>query len=242
MRLQRGTLVAGMAPELARSVARAVAGDYRETEVVAWRARMTEREVVPLLEALAADGFLLRVDSAKGDPENDELPEGGPWPLWRTTVTGGALTMASFLKPITRAKVDSLLTGVLDRAIAYNEDTGRPLVITEIRVFGSYLTDAPLLGDLDLAMSFADRSPDADRAKVFLAYADASGRSFSTFVERLCWPEKELLQILRNRSGYINVHTEDISRFTDRWETIYPRPASVEVTSECTRDDAATSS
>jgi len=58
---------------------------------------------------------------------------------WNTTMTGGALTMASFLKPINRSRADALLAGVLDRAAAYNDEAGKPYLISEIAVFGSYL-------------------------------------------------------------------------------------------------------
>ena len=50
------------------------------------------------------------------------------------------------------------------------------------------------------------------------------GRNLSTLFATIAWPEMELLQMLRNRSGHINVHTEDITRFTDDWRVVY-RPA-----------------
>jgi len=30
--------------------------------------------------------------------------------------------------------------------------------------------------------------------------------------------------LLRNRSGYINVHTEDITKVTDDWRVVYTYP------------------
>ena len=40
--------------------------------------------------------------------------------------------MASCLKPITRAKADTLLAGVLERAAAHNADHSKPYFLTEI--------------------------------------------------------------------------------------------------------------
>jgi predicted nucleotidyltransferase len=133
--------------------------------------------------------------------------------------------MASFLEPISRAR-PKLLAGVLERAAGYNGDDTKPYVITAIAVFGSYLrSDATELGDLDLAVRFTERRPGALDPEAVFAYADASGRNFPTLFATIAWPQMELAQLLRNRSGYINVHTEDPTRFTDDWRVVYSRPA-----------------
>jgi hypothetical protein len=62
----------------------------------------------------------------------------------------------------------------------------------------------------------ADRH--VDRA---LAYANASGRHFGTFVDRLFWPSRELRMILKNRSPAISITNEVISKLTDRFEIVY---------------------
>lgn len=90
-------------------------------------------------------------------------------------------------------------------------------------VFGSFLDrDAVDFGDLDLQVELVNR-PAEDLAEAKLAYAKASGRSFSSFMDQLFWAEKEARQVVKNRSGYISIHTEDISRYTDRWEVVYER-------------------
>lgn len=175
---------------------------------------MPAEELAVLLDLLADAGYLQRRSGR--DARNGQQAE------WNTTITGGALTMASFLKPIPRTRAEKLLAGVLERAAEYNADDAKLYVVTEIAVFGSYLrTDATDLGDLDLAIKFTGRRPDSNEPETVLAYAAASGRNFSTFLARLAWPQTEMLQLLRNRSGYINVHTEDITRFTDDWRVVY---------------------
>ena len=77
-----------------------------------------------------------------------------------TTLRGSALAMASFAKPITRARADALLPGVLERAAAYDADDNKPFEIARLRLFGSYLdTTVDRLGDIDLALETIDRSP-----------------------------------------------------------------------------------
>lgn len=175
-----------------------------------------------MLRQLADAGFLERRDATWQGETDDE---------WTTTISGGALTMASFLKPMPRTRADALLAGVLERAGMYNADATKPLLITQIAVFGSYLRPEVVeLGDLDLRVEFAPREPDSASGEALLAFARASGRRFSSFMDELFWAEKEMKQVLRNRSGYINLHTEDISRFTDDWQVAYSH--SVEVAEE----------
>jgi hypothetical protein len=54
-----------------------------------------------------------------------------------------------------------------------------------------------------------------------LAYTRASGRHFSTFTERLFWPERELRMLLKNRSPAISITNEDISQITGRLQVVY---------------------
>lgn len=214
MRLQRGTPVAGVDPQTARNIARACRDHWSSTAAIADQVHVPADELAALLAQLADAGYLQRRDAHDGDSSE-----------WNTTLTGGALTMASFLKPISRARAEKLLTGVLERAAEYNADDTKLHLITEIAVFGSYLRpDAAELGDLDLAVKFTGRRPDAREPDTVFAYAQASGRNFATLFATIAWPEVELLQWLRNRSGYINVHTEDITRFTAEWRVVYRHP------------------
>lgn len=216
MRLQRATDVAGMDPEVERRIVRAchTSGPV-PTETVAYLAQMDRGEVEELLERLADAGFLgRRILRAATDTE-------AAW--WYTTLSGGALANASFLKPIGRAKAQSLLGGVLERARAYNADPDKPLWIERISVFGSFLNaEATTLGDIDLNVVLVDREcddPQATRNR----YTRASGRRFMNIVEELAWPETEARRVLKNRSGYISIHQEDLARFTDRSEVVFAR-------------------
>lgn len=78
------------------------------------------------------------------------------------------------------------------------------------------------LGDLDLAVSTVRRDIAGERyVDKVLEYARTSGRSFSTFHDRLFWPARELLMILKNRSSAISITDEDIRKLTDRFEVAY---------------------
>jgi len=83
-------------------------------------------------------------------------------------------------------------------------------------VFGSSLDSAAdPLGDLDLAISTVRRETDGKQyVDKVRTYAQASGRYFSAFQERLFWPARELRMILRNRSPAISITDEDIRELT----------------------------
>ena len=95
--------------------------------------------------------------------------------------------MASFLKPMPRARAEKLLAGVLERTDTYNADDSRSLVITKIAVFGSYLRLATELGDHDLALSNAERRPASASSAALLEHARASRRRFLNLVAQLSW-------------------------------------------------------
>jgi hypothetical protein len=142
---------------------------------------------------------------------------------WNTTLLGSGLAGASFLKPITRAKAAVLLAGVVDRATSYNADPDKPAWIERISLFGSLLDQtATDFGDIDLHVVLEDRA-EHDAAEAALAYARASGRTFPSWIDRLFWAKTEAKQILRNRSGYLSIHSEDLSDVTDRMRVVYDR-------------------
>ena len=154
---------------------------------------MSAEVLAVLLDQLAGAGYLQRRDGRDGHPAE-----------WNTTLTGGALTMASFLKPISRARAEKLLAEVLERAVEYNADDTKLYVTTEIAVFGSYLhSGATEHGDLDLSVKFTGRRPDANEPGTLFAYADASGRNFPTLLATLAWPQTELLQLLRINKEHV---------------------------------------
>lgn len=132
MRLQRGVEVAGIELGIARDVARACHGDWTLAEYVAERLHLRVGETVAVLGSLQQEGFLERHEQKWGD---------SPKPVWTTTLSGGALAQASFLKPITRETAESLLAGVIERAVSYDDDPGKPIWVDRLTLFGSLLDD-----------------------------------------------------------------------------------------------------
>lgn len=208
MRVLKTDLVAGLPADLARAIVRKFRGREMVAEVVADLLADTGHELDKVFVGLEAAGFMekVRVDN-----------DGDVW--WDTTIQGNALAMASFGKPISRKTADRLVAELLERARAYNADPGRPMFIDTLRVFGSYLSpEIDPLGDVDIELAYGRRITDQ---QALSAYTRASGRSFNTYMDQLLWPSTELFLHLKKRSAFINITVEDITRFTDIFETIY---------------------
>ncbi|MFE5837313.1 hypothetical protein [Arthrobacter sp. NPDC056493] len=208
MRVLKTDVIAGLPAGLARAIVRKFRGREMPAENVADLLEGTGFELVPVFAGLEAAGYMekVRVDN-----------DGEVW--WDTTIQGNGLAMAGFGKPISRKIADRLVSGLLERAQAYNADPGKPMFIDTLRVFGSYLSpEIDPLGDVDIELTYGRRITDQ---RALSDYTRASGRSFGTYVDQLTWPSTELFLHLKKRSAFINITLEDITRITDRFQSIY---------------------
>ncbi|GAA4660054.1 hypothetical protein [Arthrobacter cryoconiti] len=209
MRIAKTDSIADLPATAARDFLRRVKNaDFDEDWALTLLGASGEDHAVIVLGLLEAQGYIERTGASH---------EGSPW--WRTTILGNALAMASFGKPISRKTGERLVKEMLERARLYNSDLTRPYYVQRLRIFGSYLdkTIDPL-GDVDVELVIGHRVTDP---QALLQYAVDSGRTFPTFMDQLMWPQKEIVQILRNRSAAINITLEDIELITDRVETFY---------------------
>ncbi|MDR2380278.1 MAG: hypothetical protein LBE08_03735 [Bifidobacteriaceae bacterium] len=179
-------------------------------EEIAERVGLGVDEADAALFALTEAGFLSTAFAVDGEQR------------WRTAVAGMLLAGAEFRALISRAEVEELLAGVLRRAVDYNADRSKPLSVDRIRVFGSYLSDADMLGDLDLAVEHSWR-PAWRHPNAAVDYAEASGARFECELDKPEWAEHELGMILTGESRYISITMMSLDGFTDRWETVYQR-------------------
>ncbi|WP_441256757.1 hypothetical protein AB7Z32_37175 [Bradyrhizobium sp. 482_C4_N1_1] len=121
------------------------------------------------------------------------------------TKLGSRLCVARFVKRITRAKGDTLVKQMLERVAEINERDELVFRVKRVRTFGSYASDAPEVGDIDLAVDWEQRHPDRDIIEQLLARADASGKSLNTYMARLNYGEVEVERLLKGRNPYISI-------------------------------------
>lgn len=156
-----------------------------------------------LLPALVKDGYVEPVDGEKN--------------CYRLTTKGNALAQMRLVKRMKRAKAEALFNQTLDRIVQANADPKWLHWVTEVRVFGSYLTDSDDLGDLDLALDVCRRARRGyTAAKEVLAVK--LGKDDYRFD-----PEAEFKRWIRNRSPRVSLYrVNELERNPD-WcaKTVY---------------------
>jgi hypothetical protein len=114
-------------------------------EFVADRMKISAQEARMLMECLRGEGFLAT---------DSDLP----------TQMSAALKSASAMSKIRRTTADRILNDVLLAARKIGRLSRTKTKIAKIEVFGSYLTDAPLVGDIDLRVSFTHTGGVSERS------------------------------------------------------------------------------
>ena len=125
--------------------------------------------------------------------------------VYRVTDNGHATGMKRLVPRMTRSAAEALLREALARIAKINCDSELLHYITEVRVFGSYLTDSDDLGDLDIAIKLERKQVKGDWVEAARTIADKSGRTLS-FFERLAFPETEVRRRIKNRLNRISLH------------------------------------
>jgi predicted nucleotidyltransferase len=198
MRLNRGDRIAGVDGLRLRKYFRQFGSDRVNYETVMAEFSVTKRQAGKML----ADLLTLEMISRSFQEDKDIV-------CYRTTIKGNALGMAKAGKPIKRASADKILREFLDRTRAVNRRQELAHSVESVVVFGSYVSDAQRLNDLDIAVELKGKWHDDE---TFRSVSEASrgrarvkGRRFRDLVEEVGWPQLEVLSILKNRSRAISL-------------------------------------
>lgn len=109
---------------------------------------------------------------------------------------------------VRRERADKLIQQMIAAAEAINADPAMMHRVTVLAVFGSYLTDKAVLGDLDMAYGFkALWTPETydERRKGLVAVYPFPKSVASDFAQRLFWPERLMRRRLKVGRG-ISLH------------------------------------
>ena len=200
--------------------------------------RITKEEVVAGHSALRVRGFLRRFErgfftlsAAEGFMQlksrqaaefiNDmvalELIEPtmpfGDKAAFQVATRGHAFANATAAKPIYRGTAERVLREFMDRVNAVNASKEYAFKVKSAVLFGSMLSCADRLGDVDVAIDLQRRILDSakfrqqcDRRRHL---AEEQGRAFSTAIDWATWPEKEVVLQLKARSRSLSLHGFD---------------------------------
>lgn len=202
MRLDPAETVCSVPILVVRDAVRRAQGGFVNTEFFSKCLKTSRRTVLAVVAELVSRGYLELSDRA-----SDE----GPW--YSVTINGSTFALASGARPVTRATATRHLNALLERVRDVNESGRYCYTVTRVLVFGSYLKEAPRLSDIDIAVELTRKLSDSDAQRaseqLSIAQAEHSGRCFSNIVERLTWPQHEVLLRLKARSRVISLHTTD---------------------------------
>jgi predicted nucleotidyltransferase len=135
--------------------------------------------------------------------------------FYRKTLKGSTLGLASAAKPVTRKTANRIIAEFMDRVRQVNSDQSFLVKVKKVLVFGSYLTDAIRINDIDVAveLTWKENHPlvlNKDKAQLALNLsniAEKKGKKFSSFIDRLEWPEHEVRLFLKSRSRTLSIHS-----------------------------------
>jgi hypothetical protein len=166
---------------------------------------VSPQRATQLRECLMAEGYL----------EPARLGRDG----WEPTTKGLALAQASAAPPLTRATAQRRLEDFLDRVEKVNAGD-YAYRVSKVAVFGSYLSDAPRINDVDVMVDLPARHDDIPdhlaHCKRRIALAKRNGRSFAYYGHEMLWPRHEVLYALKARSQAIAIHVwEEHEHFLD---------------------------
>lgn len=188
MQIDSRTTIEGISVTTIRGLFRRAGLDGVITAVFACRTlRVAEPKAKSLLQALARAGFLT--------PESDGR--------WRLTKDGIRLRGASAAKPLRRQTAERLLDELLERIRTLNDDPRFLARVEKAIVFGSYLSGADRLGDVDVAIHLVPRESDHEKHREAndrrAAEESDKGRQFRSFLDQAFWWQQEAILFLRNR-------------------------------------------
>ncbi|MHB9090331.1 MAG: hypothetical protein ACYC7H_02830, partial [Chloroflexota bacterium] len=134
---------------------------------------------------------------------------------WQATIKGNALANAKLHKPIPREKAERELAAFLERVHQLKNLNSPPYRVRQALLFGSLLDPTRgSVNDVDLAVELVHKTATNPAQAVDLdrAYARASGRHTSTFLEELILARRDTFRYLRARSRVLSLHDLEAER------------------------------
>jgi len=130
--------------------------------------------------------------------------------LFQLTSSGQALANASAAKPIHRKTAERVLAQFLERVHRVNATPEYLFRVKNVVLFGSILSHAERLGDVDIAISLEAKVSDTNAYQAWAMArrdkAEAAGRHFHTLFESGTWPRQEVLLQIKARSRSLSLH------------------------------------
>jgi predicted nucleotidyltransferase len=200
LRLDKNATIAGQPIKRVRELLRRMGSAHWSDREIADFFHIDDVKAHALIDEMAVRGFLQESEQRPGN--SSRFYECGP--------QGSRLASARLLKAITRQKADVIIATLLQRVEMVNARPELLERVCEVRVFGSYLEERDDFGDIDVAVRTERKEGSGKNwVRESLQRAEMSGRTFSSYLDRLFYGHTEVMRLLKARSRYLSLHTMD---------------------------------
>lgn len=196
MKFDLGATVGGRPLDAARDLLRSV--ESYTANRVADRLGMAEGEAEHYLQALVDAGYLTRMD----------FPASWPIATYEATGLGISLRKSTKAKRMSRGMAEGAVNALLKEAERINADPTLISWVDELDIFGSYLSDAADLGDVDVAVRLGRRLPSEQWIAAGLERAGQAG-SRHDFATRAFWGDFEVWRMLKASSRRLDLQPKN---------------------------------
>ena len=124
---------------------------------------------------------------------------------WENTLQGNAFANATAAKKITRATAQKALAELLSRASAINLDPKFAYIVKRISVFGSYLTNATQVSDVDVFIELRKRFEDPKRQRDLEDQVERRIPATGSPVQNIYRAEREIWKALKGGSRALQI-------------------------------------
>ena len=197
VQIRRDDIIAGLSGFEIRRFFRHVKGWHNDSFVTEWMKeylKLSDSKAAEVIRSLIREGYVARNGKVEGEI------------VFKFTDRGSALGRASGARRIARETAERAVRDFICRVKAVNDNPSFLYEVTDVVVFGSYLSDAPNFGDVDIAVRLRSRITDNEqRVAREIEHAHKSGRSFSRFIDELTWAQDEVMLALKARKRTVSV-------------------------------------
>lgn len=218
MRIRSDALVARFPVKEIRDLLRK-SGEFLSVDYTMRVLGINANKAARLLDDLESEGYIAKDSFSNSRNER----------YWKRTIKGGSLCNALFSAPVSRRTAGKKLNEFISRVHEVNADSRFLYRADRVVLFGSFLTDAPHVGDLDLAVQLSPKEADCEKHAQLIrgraAEAARRGKQFPSFVDRLTFAYLEVTSFLKARSRIIQLSDcSDGILKTAESRVIYPVP------------------
>lgn len=197
MRIRTSDRLGGLPITRARKLVRRLRDDTVDVATIMAELSLERIPATRLLNAMLAESYI------EPHPTRSEV--------WLLTEKASKLAHAAAAPPMTRDVAERTLVEVIERAKVMNApECQLAFGVWQLFVFGSYLTAAELLNDLDVAVEWRPRFQDRDKQfaheRERTRQARRAGRHFSNLSEEMFFPHYEARLFLKGKSSRISLH------------------------------------